>query len=453
MMNQSIIFPDVFSKPVVVEFSEESLSSDGGSLLLSALDRKFGLTAIISSCLKDERQEGKVQHDVLEMVQQRVFSIANGYEDCNDAAKLGADPVLKTACGLGAVNDDTLASQPTLCRFENSVSAGELQKVGCQLAETVISIQKNRRKGKKTPKVITIDMDPYCDPTYGGQQLTFFNGFYDNYCYLPQLATLCFDDESTQYAVAAILRPGNKGAKHGVIPILNRLLPLLRKNFPKSAIRFRADANFSGEEIFAFLEKEKIGYYIGVGGNSVLKGLSAVSAEFAQLLHNITGEKETRYSETMYQAGSWSKARRVVFKAEVLTLPGREPKVNQRYVVTNLRYSSKNTFSKYHLRGDMENRIKELKLGLRIDRTSCTEFRANQFRILLTLAAFILYQILQDKLAGSEFEKAQVWTIRERLFKIAARVTESSRRIVLYFTDNYPWKTEWLKLAASLGAV
>ncbi len=452
-MMQRVIFSDVFFKPVVVEFSEENLSSDGGSLLLSALDRDIGLTETFASCLKDDRQEAKVEHDLLEMVRQRVFSIANGYEDCNDSAKLRFDPVLKMACGRGTDRDDELASQSTLSRFENSVSCGQLLRLGEKLAETAIETQKDRRKGKKRPKIITIDMDPYCDPSYGGQQLTFFNGFYDNYCYLPQLATICFDDESTQYAVAAVLRPGNKGAKHGVLAILNRLLPLLRKAFPKAKIRFRADANFSGEELFAFLENEKIGYYIGIGGNSVLKEFLAVSANFAQLLHNITGEKETRYGEASYQAGKWSKARRVVYKAEILTLPGRDPKVNQRYVVTNLRYSPKNTFKRYHLRGDMENRIKELKLGLRIDRTSCTDFKANQFRILLTLAAFILYQILQDKLAGSDLAKAQVWTIRERLFKIAARVTESSRRIVLYFTDNYPWKTQWLQLAAALGAV
>jgi hypothetical protein len=451
-MTQSVLFSDEFSKPVVIEFCEENLSSDGGSLLLAAIDRKCGLTEGVASCLNDVRQEGKVDQGLLEMFQQRVFSIANGYEDCNDAAKLRSDPVLKTACGRGAVKGDDLASQPTLSRFENSVSAGELLNVSKTLAETVIETQKKRRKGKKRPKVITIDMDPYCDPTYGGQQRTFFNGFYDNYCYLPQLATLCFDDESTQYAVVAALRPGNKGAKHGVLAILKRLLPMLREAFPETRIRFRADANFSGEELFAFLEKEKVGYFIGIGKNSILKEFSALAAEFAQLLHNITGEKETRYGAASYQAGPWSRARRVVYKAEVLTLPGRDPKVNERYVVTNLHYSSENTFKRYHLRGDMENRIKELKLGLRIDRTSCSSFKANQFRMLLTLTTFILYQMLQDKLVGSELAKAQVWTIRERLFKVAARVKETSRRIVLYLTDNYPWKALWLELAAACGA-
>ena len=173
----------------------------------------------------------------------------------------------------------------------------------------------------------------------------------------------------------------------------------------------------------------------------------------AQELYELQGETVTCYGEHPYRAGTWDTTRRVVFKAEMVEAAGREPKMNNRYIVTNLAYTPRRTFKRYHLRGDMENRIKELKRGLLIDRTSCCAFMANQFRVLMTLAAFVLYQVLQDKLGAGELAHAQVSTVRERLFKVAARVKESARRVVLYLTANYPWKDDWIKIAKALGAM
>ncbi len=452
MTKQTVLFEDIFCKPVEVEFSDERLTSDGGSTLLIATDKKIGLTEAIAELIPDGRDPAKVEHEVSEMLRQRTFAISNGYEDANDAAKMKGDPLLKMACGRAPVKDADLASQPTLSRFENSVRRGTLMQISNTVARKVLAYQKSRRKGKRKPRVITIDMDPYCDPTHGIQQLTFFNSFYDTYCYLPQVVTLCFDDESAQYAIGVILRPGNKGANYGVVPILKRLLPLIRKAFPAAKVRFRADANFSGPELLDYLEEERLGYTIGIGANSVLRRYAEDTMNKAREFHELQGQTVTCYGEDSYRAGSWDRERRVVFKAEVLEAEGKDPKMNDRYIVTNLAYTPRNTFKRYHLRGDMENRIKELKRDLLIDRTSCCTFRANQFRVLMTLAAFVLYQVLQDKIGDGEFAHAQVGTIRDRLFKIAARVKESAGRIVLHLTAHYPWIDDWIKIAKSLGA-
>jgi hypothetical protein len=369
MTKQTVLFEDLFCKPVEVEFSDERLTSDGGSTLLIAADKKIGLPAVIAELIPDQRDPAKVEHEVSEMLRQRIFAISNGYEDANDAAKMKGYPVLKMACGRAPIKAADLALQPTLSRFENSVRRGTLVQVSQTLARKVLAYQKSRRKGKKKPWVITIDMDPYCDPTHGMQQLTFFNRFYDTYCYLPQVVTLCFDDESVQYAIGAILRPGNKGARYGVIPILKRLLPLIRKAFPAARIRFRADANFSGPELLDYLEEEDLGYYIGIGANSVLRRSSEDTMNETRELHERQGQTVTCYGEELYRAGSWDREHRVVFEAEVLEAEGKDPKMNARYIVTNLAYTPRNTFKRYHLRGDMEKRIKELKRGLLIDRT------------------------------------------------------------------------------------
>lgn len=453
MMKQSVLFEGIHSKPVEVTFSDERLSSDAGSVLLVAADKKIELMDAIVAEIADDRDPEKTQYEVSELLKQRVYSIANGYPDGNDAARMRSDPALKIACGRSPITDEDLASQPTLSRFENSMSARSLLGISKTITRKVLAYQKSRRKGKKKPKLVTIDMDPYCDPTYGAQQLTFFNGFYDTYCYLPQVVTLCFDEECTQYAVGAILRPGNKGAQYAVVPILKRLLPMIRKAFPGARIRFRADSNFSGPELLNYVELENLGYYVGIGQNSVLKRQSEDTIEDAEALHQLQGKTVTCYGETMYQAGSWDKERRVVLKAEVLEAEGKDPKTNVRYIVTNLHYTPRNTFKRYHLRGDMENRIKELKCDLMVDRTSCTEFLANQFRVLMTLAAFVLYQVLQDKVREGELANAQVCTVRGKLFKIAARVKETARRVVLHFTVNYPWREEWILTARAFGAV
>src|SRR5712691_1677957 len=214
-------------KPVVAAFDREHASSDGGAILLKGLDTQFGLTKRLAACLADPRQPGKVQHQTLELLRQRVFGLACGYADCNDAARLAGDAIHKLLVGRDPLAGPALASQPTLSRFENAVGTRELIAMGHVLADTVIEHHRRRLKGRA--RRITIDLDPTDDPTHGQQEFTFFNGHYDTWCYLPMVATVTFDDEAEQYAVAAVLRPGNAPASLGARGLLRRLAaPRLR---------------------------------------------------------------------------------------------------------------------------------------------------------------------------------------------------------------------------------
>ena len=210
------------SKPVVGTFDAEHASSDGGAILLKGIDTQLELTKRLAACLKDGRQPGKVQHQTLELLRQRVFGLACGYADCNDAARLADDAIHKLLIERDPIAGPALASQPTLSRFENAVGWRELLTMGHVLATTVIEHHRRRLKGRATR--ITIDLDPTDDPTHGQQELTFFNGHYDTWCYLPVVATVTFNDEPVQYAVAAVLRPGNAPAKLGAIGLLRRLI-------------------------------------------------------------------------------------------------------------------------------------------------------------------------------------------------------------------------------------
>ena len=209
---------DGFAKPVVARFDLPHASTDGGLLLVKALDTQLGLTGRLAACLDDARQPGKVLHETIELLQQRIFGLCGGYADCNDAARLVHDPIHKLVVGRDPLTGLGLASQPTLSRFENAVRARELRAMTHVLADTVIAQQRRRLHGRATR--ITIDLDPTDDPTHGQQEFAFFNGHYDTWCYLPVVATVTFNDEPAQFAVAAVLRPGKAPAGLGARGIL-----------------------------------------------------------------------------------------------------------------------------------------------------------------------------------------------------------------------------------------
>src|SRR5881296_4308570 len=238
------------SRPIIARFDQPHASSDGGAVLLKAVDDRLGLTWRLASAIRDRRQAGKVAHPLRDLLRQRVFGLACGYADCNDAARLADDPIHKLLLERDPLNGLALASQPTLSRFENSVSWTELRDMAHVLADTVIEQQRRRRQGRATR--ITIDVDPTDDPTHGEQQLTFFNGHYDTWCYLPIVATVTFDDEAEQWAVAAVLRPGNAPATRGARGILRRLLSKLRQAFPAAVFRVRLDGGFANPKLFKF---------------------------------------------------------------------------------------------------------------------------------------------------------------------------------------------------------
>ena len=236
---QSVVFKDLFDKPVVARFDQPDSSSDGGALLLKACDERLGLTDALVGCLDDGRQQSKVEHSLHELVRQRVFGIACGYEDCNDAARLSQDPMHKLLVGRDPMEGAALASQSTLSRFENALGPKALMRMGLALADTVIARHRKRLRGRV--KHITVELDPTDDPTHGAQQLSFFNGHYDTWCYLPTAGFVQFDDEPEQYLFAYVLRPGNANAKLGAIGILRRILERLGRGFPKAKVLVRLD--------------------------------------------------------------------------------------------------------------------------------------------------------------------------------------------------------------------
>ncbi|HEV2032745.1 MAG TPA: IS1380 family transposase [Candidatus Dormibacteraeota bacterium] len=448
---QTVLFSDLCSRPVVASFDQEHGSSDGGAILLQACDRRLGLTERLIECIDDRRQAGKVRHAIGELLRQRLYAIACGYPDGNDASGLGSDPIHKLLCDRDPARGEDLASQPTLSRFENSFDRADLYRMGVALGESVIE-RHRRRLGRKVRR-ITIDLDPTDDPTHGAQQLAFFNGHYDTWCYLPVAGFLTFDNEAEQHLFAYALRPGNVTAPVGAVGILSRLLPRLRAAFPCARLRVRLDGGFASAAMFAFLERENLEYVVAMAKNKVLQRRAARLMGTARRLSRQTGETAHVYGECRYAAGPWPHRRRVIIKAEVVRHPGRDPKNNPRFVVTNLKASPRHLYEAiYCARGDIENRIKELHHGLEIDRTSCSRFLANQLRALLTAAAYVLYQELRLRAARTAFRRAQVSTLREQLLKLGAWVQSSARRIVLHLPTSFPHLHDWQIIARALGA-
>ncbi|MBI3016253.1 MAG: IS1380 family transposase [Candidatus Tectomicrobia bacterium] len=438
------------SKPVVATFDMAHASSDGGAVLLKSLDARLKLTEQMASCLTDQRQPGKVQHELLELVRQRVFGLACGYPDGNDAARLADDPIHKLLVGRDPLSGPALASQPTLSRFENQMGRKDLYRLSLALADRVIVHHRRRLKGKA--RRITIDLDPTDDPTHGQQEFTFFNGHYDTWCYLPVVATVSFDKEPEQYLVGVVLRPGNASAKQGAIGILRRLLSKLRTAFPRARLRVRLDGGFQDNGIMDFLEAEGVEYLMALASNARLEKRARRLLGTARRLSRETGQSAQLYGETRYAAQKWSHKRRVILKAEVVRHPGRDPRDNPRFVVTNLPYKPETVYGIYRQRGDAENRYKELHAGLELDRTSCHRFLANQFRVLLTAMAYVLLQELRRQARGTDCADAQVSTLRERLFKLAVWVERSVRRIVLHLPVSFPWLRSWRQIACAVGA-
>lgn len=416
---------------------------------MKAAERRLGLVGHLSKVILDKRDPGKIEHTLEEILSQRIYAIACGHPDCNDAVHLANDPVHKILAGKTSKDEPSLASQSTLCRFENALRSGDLYRMARSLAETVLNHHYRRLHGRA--KKITIDLDPTEDPTHGQQELTFYSGFYRSHCYLPLLGFMSFDNEPEQYLFAAMLRPGNASAFQGTLPLLKRIIPEIRSRFPKAEILVRLDGAFAREDIFAFLESENLNFVVNMPKNSLLIRKAEKLMRKVRRKSKRSGRAETEFGECRYAARKWSRKRRVIIKAERTVYPGRPERDNPRFVVTNLKQTPQHIFKKkYCKRGDTENRIKELK-ELHIDRTSCSSFRANQFRILLTMAAFMLMQELRACASRTTMARAQVSTIIQKLIKIGVQVTISVRRIVFELPRAHPERSVFIQLAEALA--
>ena len=439
------------SKPIIATFDQPQASSDGGAILLKLIDDRLGLTWRLAGAIRDRRQPGKVAHPLRDLLRQRVLGLACGYADCNDAARLIDDPIHKLLLDRDPLDGAALGSQPTLSRCENAVGRADLYRLGTALADAVLTSHRERLGAGV--RLITIDLDATDDPTHGQQEFALFNGYYDTWCYLPLIATVTFNTEPIQHVVAALLRPGTGAATRGVRGLLRRLFTKLRALFPRARLRVRTDAGFADAKLLTFLDAAGVEYVLGLAGNRRLDKRVRRLLGRARMQARTTGETATLYGETRYAARRWARKRRIIMKAEVLCYPGRARKDNPRFLVTNLPHRPATVYTRLYCgRGDMENRLKELQQGVAMDRTSCSRFVANQLRLLCSVAAYVLFQALQTFARAAGLGAAQVWTLRERLVKVAVWVERSVRRIVLHLPHAFPWRDTWHELAQALTA-
>jgi hypothetical protein len=411
-------------------------------MLVAEADRRLGLTRKLSAVVRDRREPGKVRHPLRELLTQRVYQIACGYEDCNDADDLRGDPIFKTAVGRRPQTDRDLASQPTLSRWENRLSRTDLRRLAEVFVEVFVA-----QYAQSAPRRIVLDFDATDDETHGQQEFAEFHGFYDEHCYLPLVVTAQVDGGPEELLVA-LLRPGRSPAGRHARAVLQRLVARLRAAFPQTELVFRGDSGFALPELYDWCDENGVGYLIGLAKNPRLRALIEphlrdARAEFAE-----TGEKVRRVREGWYAAETWPYERRVVMKAEVAAEGD-----NPRFVVTNLEGGAAEAlYDEYAMRGEMENRIKELKCDLQMDRTSCHRFGANQLRVLLHAAAFVLVNYLRKQLVGTRLERAQVGTLQRQLFKLGVRVKETVRKVWLQFASRCPVRDLWPVLLARLRA-
>lgn len=445
----SLNFPAVAGRTVTAVCDGGEVTSDAGVLLLKQADAKLHLTARLAAGLRDGRQAGKVEHQALEMLRARVFGIAQGYEDCNDFDRLKGDPGFKLACGRLPASGDDLASQPTLSRFENARTPTELARMGQALLET--AVEQLSRGAKR----VVIDVDPTDDPCHGQQQLSFFNGFYDEHCFLPLQVTVQADG-GRQWPAAALLRSGKAGPTVGLASVLRPLVRAIRTRCPGARIELRADSAFGCDAVLRLCHALDLDYTLGLKGNAVLERLSecvkgkleamVAEARAANPDDPHAGDGLRVYQLLPYQAGPWEGWERVVLRAEWT-----QGKYNPRFIVTNRReLTGGESYEHYCGRGECENRIKEFKLDLAGGRTSCHRFLANQARLLWHLAAALLLAVIQEALAGTQYAAAQISTIRTRLLKVGAKVVQTVRRIWFHLPTSFPAQAIWARLCQRL---
>jgi hypothetical protein len=430
--------------PITIAFDAPQISSDGGAILLRQMDDRLGLSKWLAALLPDARNPAKIQHGRREQVRQRLYQIALGYADCNDADRLRHDPVLKSVCDR-TPQAAGLSSQPTLSRLENAVDGRTLRAVLVHLEEQyVISFA-------QPPEVIVLDIDSTDDPTHGQQQLSFFHGYYDQYMYHP---LLIFDGASGQL-VSAVLRPGNAHAARGAMGVLRRLLRRLKQRFPQVQIVVRGDSAFAVPRLLRLLEELDrelggIAYVFGLAQNAVLLRQGATALAQAHERFATTRHPVQHFDAFAYAAESWPQERRVIMKAEV-TAQGENP----RFVVTSLEgFAPALLYHAYCERGQCENLIKDFKNALQADRLSCCTFAANFFRLLEHAAAYVLLHALRTHVAplAPRLGRAQFDTLRLSLLKVAALVSSSTRRLLVRLPHAFPLTALFRRLALMLAA-
>ncbi len=442
-------------KKLYFQTSNANISSDAGLLLVAQFERQLGITQHFADALDDPRLPKKVNHSFLEMVRMRIFGILADYPDQNDHDSLRSDPVFKLIAGRN-LDDDDLASQPTLSRFENNVDVASLRRLEDVFIDQFIE------SFDQPPGTITLDVDPFDDPTHGQQQLTFFHGYYGQYQYLPRLIT-CAENDAI---ITACLLFGTAHAALGIEDDLSRLTARLRNAFPDVTIRIRADSGFGVPAMYNACERLDLLYTVGIAMNVKLKKRSDAALQAAQERFDATGEPQRDFIAFWYKAGSWPSDRWVIVKVEVNAIGS-----NRRAVVTNRPGAFQfpgATYDEYAERGESENRNKEMKQGLQADRLSDHRYMANLFRLYMHAAAANILVRLRRAIANPpesdpedlpaealpEPERRRYFnrrrthdplgeghpcTWRSRFIKVGAELFVSARRIVVRLSSSWPY--------------
>ena len=436
-----------FSRGVTARFDGGTMTSDAGGLLLRQTDRRMNVLARLAECFEDRRKPWLITHTVEEMVAQRVYALALGYEDLSDHDQLREDPLLAVLSGKRRVGEQALAGKSTLNRLELSTETpSRYKKIHCRqeaLDELLVAVFVEAHQ--QAPESIVLDLDVTDLPLHGHQEGRFFHGYYDEYCYLPLYIF------SGEHLLCARLRTADQDAAAGCTPEVERIVGQIRQAWPEVAITVRGDSGFCREELMQWCEDHGVGYVLGFARNHRLRRLIDPQMREAAGWQKETGKPARVFAEFDYQTttGSWSRARRVVAKAEQI-----EGKENPRYVVTNLpaqRWAARALYEElYCARGEMENRIKE-QLSLFATRVSAETMRANQLRLSLSGFAYVLLHGLRRlALQGTELERAQATTIRLRLLKIGAQIRITARKIWLSMASGFPlqslYRQAWMQL-------
>jgi Transposase DDE domain group 1 len=443
------LFEAHFSRQVGAQFDGAQMTTDGGALLLRAVEQKIGLLRRLTECFSDARDPERVEHALGELLAQRIYALALGYEDLNDHEELRRDPLLALLAGKREL-EEPLAGKSTLNRLELTPSGAAHRERYHKItysAEAIdaLLVEIFLEAHAQSPHQIVLDLDATDTPLHGQQEARFFHGYYDHYCYLP-LYIFC-----GEHLLCARLRPSNQDASAGSIEEVERIVRQIRRRWPRVRIILRADSGFCREELMAWCEKHRLDYVLGLARNSRLRRKIARPLREAQYEHRRTGKAARVFVEFSYRTrNSWSRARRVVAKAEHL-----EKGENPRFAVTSLNapaWPAQELYERlYCARGEMENRIKE-QLSLFSDRLSTETLRANQLRLYFSSLAYVLLHALRRlALAGTEWATAQVETLRLRLLKIAAEVRLTARRIWLRYSRAYPWKALFAAACVALS--
>ena len=431
---QFLLFKDISNKKIEVDFNGGEVSSDAGLLFLREVENRIGITRKIADIIHDLRHPGYVKHQFLDLLKQRIFQIACGYEDGNDSNELRDDPIMKIACEKLPDDEEALGSQSTISRFENSISRTDLYRIAEVFVDVFI------HSYSEPPKGIIVDIDDTADLTHGHQQLTLFNAYHGDYCYMP----IHIYEGKSGKLITTVLRPGKRPTGKQIVSIVKRVVRKIRQAWPEVGILLRGDSYYSCPAVFDFCEETDLKYVLG------FKPLSPLVRQVKPLVEEVAlrfkREKHPvkMFTETDYKAKSWPKMRRVIAKVEYNSLGP-----NTRFIITNLKHWNRRFIyqTAYSGRGAMELMIKEHKNHLLSDRTSCTSFSANQFRLFLHSAAYVLFHTFRTiHLKGTEWASAQFDTIRCKIIKIGARIIQRTRKIRIHLPSSFPWKGELQKI-------